>query len=198
MYDFLPDIKRIYLSHIACQKIFYNNTPGFQINCWEKKIRLMKTSLRKLLFKFFNYWEERAKNRCKIRLWLRQHGEKKLSEYGDFFWSVFSPIWADYENLLWFSPKTGKCVPDKHPYGALLRKCFWSANFVEKNSQQSSGEVYEWIFPVRYIFWRTPKQVFQRGLLTKFRMKTFVVDYIFRKQIHMVNKGPLTKGLDLG
>ena len=101
MYDFLPDIKRIYLSHIACQKIFYNNTPGFQINCWEKKIRLMKTSLRKLLFKFFNYWEERAKNRCKIRLWLRQHGEKKLSEYGDFFWSVFSPIWADYENLLY-------------------------------------------------------------------------------------------------
>ena len=66
MYDFLPDIKRIYLSHIACQKIFYNNTPGFQINCWEKKIRLMKTSLRKLLFKFFNYWEERAKNRYKI------------------------------------------------------------------------------------------------------------------------------------
>ena len=171
MYDFLPDIKRIYLSHIACQKIFYNNTPGFQINGWEKKIRLMKTSLRKLLFKFFNYWEERAKNRYKIRLWLREYGEKKLSEYGDFFWSVFSRIRADYENLLCKSPdsvrKRENAYQTKIHMGYLSGSVSGQQTLWKKNSQQSSGEVYYWIFPVGYIAWRTLKQVFHRGTAHK-------------------------------
>ena len=60
--------------------------------------------------------------------------------------------------------------------------------------EKSIIEFFQWVILLEELSSRCSTE----GLLTKFRMKTFVVDYTFRKQIHMVNKGPLTNGLDQG
>ena len=43
-----------------------------------------------------------------------------MSKYGVFFWSLFSRICFEYEDLLrkswWFSPNAGKYGPEKTPY----------------------------------------------------------------------------------
>ena len=60
--------------------------------------------------------------------------------------------------------------------------------------EKSIIEFFQWVILLEELSSRCSTE----GLLTKFGMKTFVVDYTFRKQIHMVNKGPLTNGLDQG